>query len=43
MPFEIKSIYGLSNKNELEDKVSDVKGIKGEDNDDKECTICMSE
>ena len=30
MPFEIKSIYGLSNKNELEDKVADVKGVKPE-------------
>jgi hypothetical protein len=28
MPFEIKSIYGLKAQNELDDKVSDVKGVK---------------
>lgn len=45
MPFEIKSIYGLKNENELDDQVKDVKGVKaaGDENEDKECTICMSE
>jgi len=45
MPFEIKSIYGLKAQNELDDQVKDVKGVRapeGEE-DDKECTICLSE
>lgn len=45
MPFEIKSIFGLKAQNELDDKVSDVKGVKAAEGegDDKECTICLSE
>ena len=42
LPFEIKSIYGLSSSEKLEGEVHDIKGVSNEDTS-KECTICMTE
>jgi hypothetical protein len=43
LPFEIKSIFGLSSPEELDGEVNDIKGKAAEDDADKECTICLSE
>ena len=41
LPFEIKSIYGLSSSEQIDGEVQDIKGVS--DDSSKECTICMSE
>lgn len=43
LPFEIKSIYGLQNPDEIATK-SEAKDVQGESAEQsKECTICLTE
>lgn len=46
MPFEIKSIYGLSNPDEIDNKgeTNEVVGqAQNKEEEAKECTICLTE
>ena len=45
LPFEIKSIFGLSSPDEIDNKgeVKDIKGQAANEEEAKECTICLSE